>query len=107
MTIHRGNTRATAERLTLVTGWARESPAAADTSKPPAIADARWVWKLSPEVREGLPEEWMRQAWDRFAARNRVGGRTIDRINKNVLEKMTPEELEAAARPLDAQPGSA
>lgn len=37
-----------------------------DKSQKINLMDPRLVWKLNPEVRESLPTEWMRTAWDRW-----------------------------------------
>ena len=40
--------------------------ASLDKSKKINLMDPRLVWKLNPAVRESLPTEWMKVAWDRW-----------------------------------------
>jgi len=69
-TIHTGHTVPDRERNTLSIGWSRwNGPFTGE----PAVADARSAWQLDPAVREALPHEWMKTAWDRWAATQRLG----------------------------------
>ena len=104
VTIHRGRTRADQERLTLSWGWTKapEHLLTLPPSKPvtPAVIDRRQRWKLSPAVREALPEPWMQLAYDRWRVTQKEGGRLIDTLNANEVERLSEEELEAARQPL-------
>jgi hypothetical protein len=41
----------------------------------PAIIDRRQRWKLSPAVREALPTQWFKEAYDRWRVTQKDGGR--------------------------------
>ena len=43
------------------------------------MADARNAWQLDPAVREGLPYQWMKTAWDRWAETRKLGDTLEDR----------------------------
>ena len=43
------------------------------------MADARSAWQLDPAVREALPHEWMKTAWDRWAQTQKLGETLEDR----------------------------
>ena len=84
--MHRGFTKPGVERLTLSCAYVKwngvqvlggdagrvelggRSVATLDTTKKINLMDQRLVWKLNPEVRESLPTEWMKVAWDRWAS---------------------------------------
>ena len=75
-TIHTGHTVPGRERNTLSIGWSRWSgPFTGEAS----VADARHAWQLDPAVREALPHEWMKTAWDRWAETQRLGETLEDR----------------------------
>ena len=74
--IHTGHTVPDRERNTLSIGWSRWS---GPSTEEPAIADARSAWQLDPAVREALPHEWMKTAWDRWAATQKLGDTLEDR----------------------------
>ncbi len=75
-TIHTGHTVPERERNTLSIGWSKwGGPSDAE----PSVADARFAWQLDPAVREALPHEWMKTAWDRWAAKLKLGDRLEDR----------------------------
>ena len=106
VTIHRGRTRADQERLTLSWGWSKAPEHLLDPANPtkpvtPAVIDRRQRWKLSPEVRAALPEGWMQTAYDRWRVGQKDGGRLIDRLNANEMERLSEAELEAARLPLE------
>ena len=46
---------------------------------PASVADVRNAWQLDPEVREALPHNWMKTAWDRWAATQKLGPALEDR----------------------------
>ena len=75
-TIHRGHTVPDRERNTLSIGWSRWS---GPFTGEPAVADVRHAWQLDPAVREALPHEWMKTAWDRWAETQRLGETLEDR----------------------------
>ena len=72
--IHRGHAQRT-ERLTLAGGWSGVyDPAAADTEPVESkVTDVRHYWQLDPAVREALPTDWMKTAYDRWKAKNHAG----------------------------------
>jgi hypothetical protein len=74
--IHTGHTVPERERNTLSIGWSRWSGPSEDE---PTVADARSAWQLDPAVREALPHEWMKTAWDRWAATQKLGDTLEDR----------------------------
>lgn len=76
-TIHTGHTVPERERNTLSIGWSRWS--APSPEKEPSVADARSAWQLDPAVREALPHEWMKTAWDRWAQTQKLGDTLEDR----------------------------
>jgi hypothetical protein len=75
-TIHTGHTVPERERNTLSIGCSRWS---GPFTGEPAVADARNAWQLDPAVREALPHEWMKMAWDRWAETQRLGDTLEDR----------------------------
>ena len=75
-TIHTGHMVPDRERNTLSIGWSKWS---GPFSGEPAVADARNAWQLDPAVREALPHEWMKTAWDRWAETQRLGDTLEDR----------------------------
>ncbi len=73
--IHTGHTVPERERNTLSIGWGKwQGP-----PEEPAVADARMAWQLGPAVRDALPYEWMKTAWDRWAAGQKLGDTLEDR----------------------------
>ena len=75
-TIHTGHTVPERERNTLSIGWSKWS---GPPTEEPSVADARSAWQLDPAVREALPHEWMKTAWDRWAATQKLGDTLEDR----------------------------
>ena len=43
---------------------------------------------------------WMEAAYDRWRVTQKDGGRLVDRLNANEMERLSPEELEEARKPL-------
>ena len=43
------------------------------------MEDARMAWQLDPAVRDAMPHEWMKTAWDRYAATRTLGASLEDR----------------------------
>lgn len=74
--IHTGHTVPDRERNTLSIGWSKWS---GPSEKEPAVVDVRSAWQLDPAVREALPYEWMKTAWDRWAANHKLGDTLEDR----------------------------
>ena len=74
--IHTGHTVPDRERNTLSVGWSRWS---GPPIEEPGVADARSAWQLDPAVREAMPHEWMKTAWDRWAATQKLGDTLEDR----------------------------
>ncbi len=74
--IHTGHTVPERERNTLSIGWSKWSGPFTDE---PSVADARSAWQLDPAVRETLPHEWMKTAWDRWAETQKLGDTLEDR----------------------------
>ena len=75
-TIHSGHTVPERERNTLSIGWSKRKGPSEDE---PKVEDARMAWILDRAVRDALPHEWMRQAYDRWAENFRLGDSLEDR----------------------------
>lgn len=88
--IHTGHTVPQRERNTLVVGWSRWS---GPPKEEPAVADARHAWQLDPAVREALPNEWMRTAWDRWAQTQKLGDTLEDRYAPYDLNRIKAGEV--------------
>jgi hypothetical protein len=74
--IHTGHTVPERERNTLAIGWSKWG---GPSDKEPEVADSRHAWQLDPAVREAMPHEWMKVAWDRWAATQKLGDTLEDR----------------------------
>ena len=74
--IHTGHAVPDRERNTLVIGWSKWS---GPPEEEPKVADARHAWQLDPAMREALPHEWMKTAWDRWAETQKLGDTLEDR----------------------------
>ncbi|MBT3345489.1 MAG: hypothetical protein HN712_01645 [Gemmatimonadetes bacterium] len=74
--IHTGHAVPDRERNTLSIGWSKWS---GPSTEEPAVADARSAWQLDPAVREAMPHDWMKTAWDRWAATQKLGDTLEDR----------------------------
>jgi hypothetical protein len=83
--IHTGHTVPDRERNTLALGWSKWS---GPSEEEPKVADARFAWQLDPEARAALPHEWMRVAWDRWAAQFKLGDTLEDRYAKWDIEQI-------------------
>ncbi|MBT3603441.1 MAG: hypothetical protein HN521_10290 [Candidatus Latescibacteria bacterium] len=101
--IHNGHTVPERERNTLSIGWSKWS---GPPTEEPSVVDARSAWQLDPAVREALPHEWMKTAWDRWAATQKLGDTLEDRYASwdikqikagNVVGWRTELERQAAA----------
>lgn len=88
-TIHTGHTVPERERNTLAIGWSRwKGP----SEEEPKVADARFAWQLDPAVREALPHEWMKVAWDRWAEPLILGDTLEDRHTPWDVERIKARE---------------
>jgi hypothetical protein len=76
MNIHTGHTVTDRERNTLAIGWSKWS---GPFEGEPKVTDARWAWQHDPAVREAMPHEWMKTAWDRWAETEKLGDTLEDR----------------------------
>ncbi len=76
--IHTGHTYADRERNTLSIGWSKWS---GPSNEEPKVVDVRSAWQLDPAVREALPHEWMKVAWDRWAEKHKLGDTLEDRYD--------------------------
>ena len=74
--IHTGHTVPDRERNTLSIGWSKWS---GPPTEEPSVADARNAWQLDPVVRDTLPHQWMKTAWDRWAETQKLGDTLEDR----------------------------
>jgi len=66
--IHTGHTVPGRERCTLACGLSRFTPPPSTADAEPQVVDVRSAWSLDPAIREALPHEWQKRAWDRHAA---------------------------------------
>ena len=69
--------------------WLRSGP----SDEPPTVADVRSAWQLDPAVREALPHEWMKIAWDRWAATQKLGPALEDRYPAYDINKIKAGEV--------------
>ena len=74
--IHTGHMVPDRERNTLSIGWSRWSGL---PTEEPSVADARNAWQLDPVVRDTLPHQWMKTAWDRWVETQKLGDTLEDR----------------------------
>jgi hypothetical protein len=59
----------------------------------PAVADVRNAWQLDPAVREALPHDWMKVAWDRWAGTQKLGPALEDRYPGYDIENIKAGEV--------------
>jgi hypothetical protein len=102
--IHTGHTVPERERNTLAIGWSKWS---GPTDKEPAVADARNAWQLDPAVREALPHEWMRTAWDRWAQTQKLGDTLEDRYAPYDIGRIKAGEVVGWRSELERQAAAA
>ena len=77
--VHRGHSQRTGERLTLAGGWGGSMKPASETEEGESeVTDVRHYWQLDPAVREALPTEWMKLAYDRWRSKNHAGEEEAD-----------------------------
>ncbi|MYB00369.1 hypothetical protein F4X90_11920 [Candidatus Poribacteria bacterium] len=103
-TIHTGHTVPERERNTLSIGWSKwGGPSEAE----PKVVDARFAWQLDPAVREALPHEWMKTAWDRWAANHKLGDRLEDRYAGFDIQRIKAGEVVGWRTELERQAAAA
>ena len=92
-TIHRGHPSG-AERLTLAGGWSAEmTPSAlAEAWARPRVEDVRRAWTHDPAVRDALPTDWMKRAYDRWKPCFRLGSKPTDLLAGWVIESMSRQQ---------------
>jgi len=75
-TIHTGHTVPDRERNTLSIGWSKwKGP----SDEEPKVEDARMAWQLDRAVRDAMPHDWMKVAYDRYAETRKLGDSLEDR----------------------------
>ena len=94
--IHTGHTVPGRERCTLVTGMSKFLGASGN-AEPPAVVDVRSAWALDPAVRECLPYEWQKVAWDRMAAGFKLGDSLEDRYPGTSLRRQRRALIDLAS----------
>ena len=102
--IHTGHTATDRERNTLSIGWSKWS---GSPTEEPAVADVRNAWQLDPAVREALPHEWMKTAWDRWAATQKLGDTLEDRYPGFDIERIKAGEVAGWRSELERQAAAA
>ena len=102
--IHTGHTATDRERNTLSIGWSKWS---GPPTEEPAVADVRSAWQLDPAVREALPHEWMKTAWDRWAATQKLGDTLEDRYPGFDIERIKAGEVVGWRSELERQAAAA
>ena len=103
-TIHTGHTVPDRERNTLSIGWSKwKGPFTGE----PSVADARGAWQLDPAVREALPHEWMKTAWDRWAETQRLGDTLEDRYAGFDINRIKSGEVVGWRSELERQAAAA
>ena len=103
-TIHTGHTVPERERNTLAIGWSKWG---GPSDEEPTVADARFAWQLDPAVREALPYEWMKVAWDRWAARHKLGDTLEDRYAGFDIQRIKAGEVAGWRTELERQAATA
>ncbi len=103
-TIHTGHTVPDRERNTLSVGWSKwKGPFTGE----PSVADARQAWQLDPAVREALPHEWMKTAWDRWAETQKLGDTLEDRYAGFDINRIKSGEVVGWRSELERQAAAA
>lgn len=88
--IHTGHTTPDRERNTLAIGWSRWRET---SSEEPRVTDARWAFQLDPTVREAMPHEWMKTAWERWVQTQKLGGALEDRYSPWDIKRIKAGEV--------------
>lgn len=104
VTIHTGHTVPERERNTLSIGWSKWS---GPFTGEPSVADARSAWQLDPAVRTALPHEWMKTAWDRWAATQKLGDTLEDRYAGFDIQRIKAGEVAGWRSELERQAAAA
>ena len=104
VTIHTGHCVPERERNTLSIGWSKWS---GPSEEEPKVVDARFAWQLDPAVREALPHEWMKTAWDRWAANHKLGDRLEDRYAGFDIQRIKAGEVVGWRTELERQAAAA
>ena len=103
-TLHTGHAVPDRERNTLSIGWSKWS--GPFTGESP-VADARSAWQLDPAVREALPHEWMKTAWDRWAETQKLGDTLEDRYAGFDINRIKSGEVVGWRSELERQAAAA
>ncbi len=103
-TIHTGRTVPDRERNTLSIGWSRWS---GPLDEEPSTADARHAWQLDPAVREAMPHDWMKVAWDRWAETKKLGETLEDRYAGWDIQKIKAGDVVGWRTELEKQAAAA
>ena len=103
-TIHSGHTVPERERCTLSIGW-KKWPGLSDDE--PEVCDARSAWQLDPAVREALPHEWMKIAWDRWAVTQKLGDTLEERYDAFDVARIKAGEVVGWRGELERQAAAA
>ena len=103
-TVHTGHAVPHRERNTLVIGWSKWS---GPSTEEPSVADARTAWQLDPAVRDALPHEWMKTAWDRWAETQKLGDTLEDRYAGFDIERIKAGEVAGWRTELERQAAAA
>jgi hypothetical protein len=102
--IHTGHTVPDRERNTLSIGWSKWS---GPPTEEPSVVDARSAWQLDPAVREALPHNWMKTAWDRWAETQKLGDTLEDRYAPFDIGRIKAGEVVGWRTELECQAASA
>lgn len=102
--IHNGHTVPDRERNTLSIGWSKWS---GPPKEEPSVADARSAWQLDPAVRKALPHAWMKIAWDRWAATQKLGDTLEDRYAPWDIRRIKAGEVVGWRSELERQAAAA
>ena len=104
VTIHTGHCVPERERNTLAIGWSKWG---GPSDEEPTVADARFAWMLDPDVRDALPHEWMKTAWDRWAANHKLGDTLEDRYAGFDIQRIKAGEVVGWRTELERQAAAA
>jgi len=103
-TIHTGHCVPDRERNTLSIGWSKWG---GPPTGEPTVADARSAWQLDPAVREALPHDWMKTAWDRWAETQKLGDTLEDRYAGYDIKRIKSGEVVGWRSELERQAAEA
>ena len=103
-TIHTGHTVPGRERITLSIGW---SKCGVRSEEEPKVEDARMAWMLDPAVRDALPHDWMKTAWDRYAETRVLGDSLEDRYTPWDIQRIKAGEVVGWRGELERQAAAA